>query len=276
MSGLLKQEWLRLRTLRSTWVLSGLSLAVTLLAATALTLTAASRAAAGPAGRLPGASPLGSQRDFASVLASTTQLTPLLMGLLGVLAFGHEYRYGIIRLTLTTVPGRTSVAAARLLGVALWATAVGIVCVAASGLVLAVLGRGRFAPGVGVGVAPTGRIIVGAVLYIVLFALVGLALGSLLRNVPAAISLLFVLPLLAEPIVLGLLSIPALDRFAGAGRFLPFHAGQQLTAFDTAVQRGVPAGFQTDLSPLAGGLTFALVTAALLAVALVLFRRRDA
>lgn len=272
MRGALAQEWLRLRTVRSTWWLSAGSLAVTLVAAVAFTLTAAATTATRAGAR--GA--LGDQQSFAQVLSSAAQLTPLLMGLLGVFAFGHDYRHGTIRPVLTGVPRRGVLAAARLVGVTLWSAAVGLVCVAGAAAVVATLGGGRFAPGVGFGDGTTLRVAAGTVLYVVLIALLGTAFGWLLRNIPASVSLLFALPLVAEPIVRAVLSIGALDGVAGIGRFLPFGAGAQLYAYSTRIDPSVPAAFRNDLSPWAGGLTLAAVTAVLLAAALLLFRRRDA
>ena len=271
MRGALAQEWVRLRTLRSTWLLSAASLVLTVVVAVAATLTAGSRQLA------PGVtSALGDQQAYATVLASTAQLTPLLMGLLGVFAFGHEYRHGTIRPTLTSSPRRTAVALAKVTGVAAWSLVVALACVLASAGVALLLGGGRFAAGVGPTGGPTERVAAGSVAYVVLVALLGLGLGWLLRNVPAAVSLLLLLPLVVEPIVRGVLSIGALEPLADIGRYLPFGAGAQLYAFSTEVDPQVPAAFRNDLSPLAGGLTLAAVTAALLAAAYALFQRRDA
>ena len=74
----------------------------------------------------------------------------------------------------------------------------------------------------------------------------------------------------------GVLSIDALNAVAGIGRFLPFGAGAQLYAYSTQIDPTVPAAFRNDLSPWAGGLTLAAVTAVLLTAALLLFQRRDA
>jgi len=76
--------------------------------------------------------------------------------------------------------------------------------------------------------------------------------------------------------VRAILSIKALHAVAGIGRFLPFGAGGQLYAYSTRVDPRVPAAFRNDLTPLAGGLTLATVTAVLLVAAFVLFQRRDA
>jgi ABC-2 type transport system permease protein len=278
MRGALAQEWIRLRTLRSTWWLSAASLLVTTMLAVAFTLTAGTSTAARLGVRHGAGSPavLGDQASFALVLSSAMQMTTLLVGLLGVFAFGHEYRHGTILPMLTSVPRRRSLAAAKLLGVALWAAVVAVLCIAMSALVLLVIGRGRFAPGVGFADGRTARVVGGTIILVVLFSLVGLGLGWLLRNVPAAVSLLFVLPVAVEPILRVLLSVNALHSLAGAGRFLPFTAGGQLVAYTTRVDPSVPEAFRNDLSPLAGGLTFAAVVAVLLIISAVLFQRRDA
>lgn len=275
MRGALAQEWLRLRTLRSTWVLSGSSVVITVLLAVAFTLTAGSVSAA-RAGAPGATGVLGDQESFATVLSSTVRVTTLLMGLVGVFAFGHEYRHGTILPTLTSVPRRARVTAAKLLGVTAWSGAVGVVCVAAAALVAVVLRGDRFARGVGFTDGATVRVAVGTVLLVVLFALAGLAFGWLLRSIPAAVSLLFVLPIAIEPLLRVLLSIKALSGVAGVGRFLPFTAGAQLVAYSTRIDPTVLPAFRNDLSPVAGGLTLAATIAVLLLAAHALFQRRDA
>ena len=275
MRGALAQEWLRVRTLRSTWWLSGSSVVLTALLAVTFTLTAGSLSAV-RAGT-PGANGLlGDQESFATVLSAATRLATLLMGLLGVFAFGHEYRHGTILPTLTSVPRRTRVAAAKLLVVMAWSGAVGVCCVAASALVAIVLRGQRFAPGVGFTDGQTVRVAVGTVLLVTLYALAGLAFGWLLRSIPAAVSLLFVLPIAIEPLLRVILSIRALAGVAGIGRFLPFTAGAQLVAYSTRIDPSVPPAFRNDLSALAGGLTLAATTTVLLVAAQILFQRRDA
>lgn len=275
MRGALAQEWLRLRTLRSTWWLSGSAVVLTVLLAVTFVLTAGQTSAA-RAGTPGAGAVLGDQQSFAAVIASVSQLGTLLMGLVGVFAFGHEYRHGTILPTLTSVPRRSHLAAAKLIGVTGWSAAVGAVCVAASAVVALLLRSDRFAPGVRFSDAATARVAVGAVLLVVLFALSGLALGWLLRSIPAAVSLLFVLPIAVEPLLRAILSIKALHAFAALGHYLPFTAGGQLVAYSTRVDPSVPAAFRNDLTPLAGGLTLAGVVAVLLALAFGLFQRRDA
>ena len=269
MKGALAYEWVRLTTVRSTWVLSAAALGVAVLAALAFTLAPSSASTGVP-------NALGDQRAYATVLTAGAQLTPLLMGLLGAFAFGHEYRYGTIRPALTALPRRAPVAAAKVLTVALWAAVVAALTVALAAVVALLLGGGRFDPGVSLTAGPTPRMALGVVLYIVLSALVGLAFGWLFRNIPAAVSLLLVIPTIVEPLLKIVLSLDALEPVAGIGRFLPFTAGAQLYAYSTEGDPGVPEAFRSDLSPLSGGLIFGLLTLVLLAVAYLLFQRRDA
>lgn len=275
MRGALAQEFLRLRTLRSTWWLSGSSMLASLVLAVASALTAGGSTAArlqAPAG----SGVLGDQESFALILSAPAQVVTLLMGLLGVFAFGHEYRHGTILPTLTSVPRRGRVAVAKLLGVAAWSAAVAGCSVALSSVVAVLLRGGRFAPGVGFGDGPTLRVAAGTVLFVVLYALVGVGFGWLLRSVPAGVSLLFVLPIAVEPLLRVILSIGALDPVAGIGRFLPLTAGGQLVAYSTRIDPSVPEAFRNDLSPLTGGLTLTAALAVLLLASAVLFRRRDA
>lgn len=262
-------EWVRLTSLRSTWVLTVASLLIAVLAALAFTF-----ATGGGSGGPPGSQ--GDQAAYATVLTAGAQLTPLLMGLLGAFAFGHEYRYGTIRPTLTALPRRGAVAAAKVLLVVVWSAAVAALAVALAVLVAELFGGDRFEPGVGLSVGATPRVALGVVLYVVLSALVGLAFGWLFRNIVAAVSLLLVMPIVVEPLLKLVLSLDALEPVASVGRFLPFTAGAQLYAYSTAIDPDIPEAFRNDLSPLAGGLTFAALALVLLAAAYALFQRRDA
>jgi ABC-2 type transport system permease protein len=195
------------------------------------------------------------------------------MGLLGVFAFGHEYRHGTIRAALTVLPRRAALAGAKMLVVAAWALAVALGGVLVSTGVLLTVGQNKFGDNVGLGSPGMARVATGAVLYVALTALAGLALGWLLRSLPAAIVLLVALPVMVEPALQLVLSADAL-HLDGWNRYLPFSAGARMYAYSTQVTAG-PSAFRNDLSPLAGGLVFATAIALILGAALVLFQRRD-
>ena len=83
------------------------------------------------------------------------------------------------------------------------------------------------------------------------------------------------MPLVGEQIISAILGlVEAFDGIAWWMKYLPFGAGQamlQVEGFDA----GAPEGFYFA-TPLQGGITFAVFTAALLAITTVLFARRDA
>jgi ABC-2 type transport system permease protein len=74
------------------------------------------------------------------------------------------------------------------------------------------------------------RLVYGTVLYAVVYALLALAIGTVIRNSPATIVLVIVVPLIVENILAGILS--ALHH-GSWGKWLPFNAGQQITADTT-------------------------------------------
>jgi ABC-2 type transport system permease protein len=258
MSRALQYEWVRLRTLRSTWWLLGTALAV----------------AAGVAALFAGfaSSPKGTLVLALTALAGqAVPLCGILMGLVGAFAIGHEYRYGTIRLTLPVVPRRTELLLAKVLVVAVWSVLVAAASLLLAYLVLLVWPGSVILDDPVDGDALT-RILVGFVLLVLLYALVGMALAGLLRNLPGAIVLLVVWPLVVETILVGLTFIPGLDGARPATKYLPFSAGQRLLSTDAGDQ--VPG--VTQLRPWEGGAVFAALALVLLVAWAVSFRRRDA
>src|SRR5690606_18903011 len=103
----LAYEWIRLRTLRSTWWMLGISLIVTAL----LTL-----AFSGLILDLQAASGQGvSGTEAVIVVLTRSVLTPVVAGLIGVFAIAHDLRYGAIVTTLLVTPRRIVALAAKAL-----------------------------------------------------------------------------------------------------------------------------------------------------------------
>ncbi len=256
MSGALRYEWLRLRTVRSTYILVVLCLVFTGLVAW------------GSANNLD-----RDQVTYAQALASGSSLPPLLLGIVGVFAFGHEYRFGMIRPTLTALPRRSQVAAAKVVMVLGLTLVTAVACVGVAYVVTSVVAKDT--TGLSLTGGHTERVVLGAIAWTVLFAMVGIGYGLLFRNVPAALGILIVVPLVVENIVLGLLQIDALKSIRGIGDYLPFSAGTRMFSWDSASADG-GTQFGSQLSPLAGGLTFTAFAVIILALAWVLFEKRDA
>jgi ABC-type transport system involved in multi-copper enzyme maturation permease subunit len=135
----------------------------------------------------------------------TTSLTGVIFavvafGVLGVLLIGGEYSTGMIRSSLTAVPRRLPVLWGK---VAVFAGSIFSVSLVAS-FISFFLGQALLSShhlGVSITSHDALRSIIGAALYVTVAGLIGVALGALLRNTAAGITILaavfFVIPLLA-------------------------------------------------------------------------------
>jgi ABC-2 type transport system permease protein len=181
-----------------------------------------------------------------------------LLAVTGVLVMSTEYRHNTIRVTLAAIPDRWRVLGAKVVVVLVLAVVVGMVAVTSSFVVGAAIlgGRGH---GVSVGDPGVARSLVGAVGLAGLEALLGLAIGTIIRASAGAITLVVLWPMVIEGLLFAI--VPAV------GKFLPYTAGNALQS---------PDGTRNVLSPLAGGAVIVVVTIALLLVAGVLLDRRDA
>ncbi|MDQ1540342.1 MAG: hypothetical protein QOH29_1068, partial [Actinomycetota bacterium] len=201
-------------------------------------------------------------------------LLQILLGMIGLFAVGHEYRYGTMLPTLSAIPRRSRLMAAKVIVVSAFVLAIAILCHVLRYL-MTLLIVGEPIRRLGLFPGPMGRVWFGVCAFIVLFALVGLALASLFRNIPAALVVLIVVPFPVEPIIRGLLTIPALSSLRGFGKVLPFSAGDQIFRY-TPVDSGSPAGFREVPSPYVGLTIFLVFLGIVLGLAWLLFEKRDA
>jgi ABC-2 type transport system permease protein len=263
MKNALRYEWTRLRTLRSTWWLTGMSLLIAgLLGLGALSVK-------GPA-------TIVDYGDAVTGGGGGVFLVSILLSMIGIFAIGHEYRYGTIRPTLSALPRRSIVLAAKVIVVAVYVFVVALVAIVLR-YVVSVLILGHRLTHLGLFPSPMGRVWIGSVVYTVIFALVGLALSGLFRNIPAAIVTVIVLPVLAENIIKGLLSIHAFHSIRGFAKVLPFTAGSQIFRYQPPGTNGSNgAGFLAVPSPVDGLLIFIAFLVIVLGISWVLFEKRDA
>jgi ABC-2 type transport system permease protein len=254
----LHAEWTKLRTLASTgWLL---------LAAAALTIAvsaAADAATACPSG--------GCQADPARLSLTGVQVGQAIVAVIAVLAISGEYSTGMIKVTLTAMPRRLTVLAAKAVLVA------GLVLVVSAVAVLASVLAGRLIlPGHGLspahgylplslGEGPVLRAACGSVLYLVLIALLSLGVATAVRESAVAIG-----------VVLGLLYVfPVVTSVVGNQHWQrhleqigPMTAGLYIQA--TANLSSLP------LTPWQGLGVLALWAAGALAIGALIFRFRDA
>ncbi len=268
MSDALRFEWMRIRTIRSTYWLSGLAVVSSMAIALILVLVidVADRGlAAAQAGLAIGAVPVPG--------GSFLSFFPIFVAIIGIFATGHEYRYGTIQPTLTTLPQRSALLSAKIIIVTLVAIAAVLVSLAINaGIRLASWGG---APSLGSD--PLGQVVLGYLVAVVLYAVLGVALGQLFRGIPTAIVVLLVTPMVVEPIFVALTNIPALDWLVPVVKFLPFSAGDRLTAVSSPEEAFGPGSARYEILDRweAGGV-FAAFVLLILAIAWYLFQRRDA
>ena len=260
MSDALRYEWVRLRTLRSTWWLTILSV----VASGALGLTAL------------GGDKVFTDQDYAynlvgGPLAIFVLLMSVLLGMIGVFSLGHEYRYTTIRPTLGAIPRRSTLMAAKVLVVVAYVGLVGILCQILRYLVMLLI-LGSKLTDLGLFPSQLGRIWFGTLVYPIVFALTGMALAGLFRSVPTAIVLTIVMPVIAENIIRGLLSIGSISILQDIGKLMPFTAGLQVMRY-TGDSSFDASSFA---SPWIGALIFAVFMAVLLSLCWALFEKRDA
>lgn len=251
-AGVARSEWIKLRSLRSTWWALGAFAVTTIGTGILLCAVAAGHVAAGKHVGL----------STATLSLYGTYLAPLTIGVLGALAVTGEYMTGMIRATLTAVPKRMPVLRAKLGVFAVLALVVSQVSL----FVTFFAGQAVLAPsGAGASLGDPGVFgaVFGTGLYITIVGLLGMALGSVIRNTAAVISTVFGV-MVVLPVLVGLLPSTWTVHFAP---YLPSNAGQAIMNVQPV------AGF---LAPWTGLAVFAGYTAAVVAVAGVLLKRRDA
>jgi hypothetical protein len=254
----IRSEWIKFRSLRSTMISLGAA-AVVLIGLGLLFSAVESGQLTGPGG---GAGQDDGE-DPVSISLSGVMLAQLIVGSLGVLMTAGEYSTGMIRSSLAAVPRRLPV----LWGKVIVFAGVTFVTMTVAAFLAFFSGQAVLSAG-GAATASLGdpgvlRAVFGAAVDLTGIGLIGLALGALLRSTAAAISTLFGLTLLL-PGVFALLP----DSFSSAvGPYIPSNA---INAF-MSVQP--PPG---ALAPWTGFAVFAGFIVVLLGAAAVSLRRRDA
>jgi ABC-type transport system involved in multi-copper enzyme maturation permease subunit len=128
-------------------------------------------------------------------------LAQLAIGVLGVLVISSEYTSGLIRTTLTAVPQRRTVLAAKTLVFGAVSLVVGMLSVFAAFLLGQAILNGKNI-GVSLGDPHVLRAVLGAGTYLSIVGLLGLGIATILRRTAGAIAtlvaLVLVFPLLAQ------------------------------------------------------------------------------
>jgi ABC-2 type transport system permease protein len=218
-TGLLRSEWIKLRSVRSTvW-----AYAVTIVAgigfSAMLGLTFSNSG-------LPATEQVSYAVQAATLGLVVAQLS---VAVLGVLVISGEYSTGMIRSTLTAIPRRYPALLAKAVVFAAVTFVVGLVITFGSYFVSAPLMAARGAES-SLGDPGVVQALVGGALFLTLIGVLSLGIGTVVRSGAGGIAAAIGLIMLA-PIVFSL--IPA-DWAAEVARYLPTAAGAALYSIPTA------------------------------------------
>jgi ABC-2 type transport system permease protein len=227
--GILRSEWIKLRSVRSTvWsyaIIVVVSFAIALLLAATIDFD--------------GAAPPAEMQTSIVLQASTFGIYfgQLIVGVLGVLTISGEYSTGMIRSTLTAVPKRLPALAAKALVLFVTTFVVGLISVFGSLLIASpLLAASGVEADYGDG-ALIGNLLLAA-LYLALVAVFALGLGTILRSsaggIAASLGTILLLPTIVSLIAALTQAewatdlMPYLFANAGTGMYTPSLGGEGL------------------------------------------------
>lgn len=247
----MKAEWIKFRTLRSSWLTLGAAVAMMVIVGLVIGYTSSTADWAN----------IDAQEKLASTPVRGFLVAQLIVGVLGVLFVTGEYATGMIRSTFVAIPRRLHVVGAK-------AAVFGVVALLAMTLASfaafysAQIFLGPDEHGASLSDPGALRSVAGVGLYLMLVGLLGAGIGWIVRSTAGAITVLVGL----------LLIFPNLIGFLGGWadsvvKYMPSNAGE---SFVTSTQ--VP----DTLAPFTGIGVVALWVAAAFLAAVVLVRRRDA
>ena len=265
MIALVRSEWIKLRTTAVPWVLAAIALLITGLLILVYFVNHGDGGGGGPGGGGPGGG-VGFGPPDPSVPHTVQQLRNLIGRgiegylfalLLGVLIITTEFRHKTVTTSFLVTPRRSTFVIAKLLMAAI------------AGLVLAIVVLVATVVGGGIALSATGgsftallhqvpAVAPGLILVFVLFALLGVGVGSLLTNQVAALIVSLGWFLVVENIIGAI--------WNGTTKWLPSGAAEAAASVTQRANSGVVLlqWWQGSLLILAYGLFFAIVGSAVL------------
>jgi ABC-type transport system involved in multi-copper enzyme maturation permease subunit len=249
-------EWVKIRSLRSTWW--GLLATVVILVGLGTLFSAVRAQRYNEVHHGFDLEPF----DPTQISLRGIYLGQLAIGVLGVLVVSGEYATGMIRASLTAIPRRWPVLAAKALVLAV----ITLIVTEAASFAAFWLGQIALASThaqANLSTPGALRACIGAGVYLTIIALLGAGLGFVLRSTAGGIATLvgivLILPLLAQ-------ALPA-PYSSNVSRYLPLTAGTRIISTNN---------FFSGLSPWTGIAITAAYAAAALVAGLVVLLRRDA
>ncbi|HKJ55008.1 MAG TPA: ABC transporter permease [Nitriliruptoraceae bacterium] len=243
----LHAEFLKLRSVRTTWLFLAVTAAVVALAVIAQAVTASG------GDDLP---PLSDPETQLMLFQSASGLAPVIAVLLGTLGLATEVRHHTLASTFLAEPRRTRVLAAKSVATFTLGAVLGLVAAATAvtGSWLVLLATSNDV------VADTDRVlasVAGTMFAAALAALLGLGIGGIVRNQAAAIGAALIVMLAVEPLL---------------GAFVPSFAAWLPSAIASRIAGAAP---QADPGLVASAGLYGAYVAAALGAAAVVVRRAD-
>ena len=247
---LLRSEWIKLRTIRVTYVLTIIAgvfplLIVVLVAALAdnvIDITGS---------------------DLVSMVTQSMVLSALLLGVVSTLSITNEYGNGTIRVSFAATPNRRKVLVAK-----------GVVALAFSMAITTIVMLVAFATGSTIlnnrdailsFDSHTNSAMMGLVLLSGMLCLLGYGVGLIIRNSAASVTLLVLWPLLLENLARIVLAVA---KVKDPTVWLPYQSALRMVS--------TPEFSSDESSRLAAGIPLAIVVIVLVAVGIMINERRDA
>ena len=267
-AGILRSEWIKLTSLRSTiWcygILVFLTISLALLFGVSIGIDGAAL-----------------DRDTAQTLAVqaatvSVSFSQLVIAVLGALVITGEYGTGMIRSTLTAVPTRLPALFGKVVVFGATTFVISLVAIVVSALMSAPLLAGN---GIEADLTDPGywAALVGAAGSLTLIGVFATAVGTIVRNSAGAIAAVLGTILVLPTIMQIFAAITAAEWVVNLGAFLPSNAGSRMYAYVSDAPAMDPFGIGgLVLEPWQGALVLAAWVAGLLVLASVLLKRRDA
>lgn len=249
--GAIRSEWIKFRGLASNFAIAGFTLLLLIANGLAMPWAYVFR---------DRSSPRADYDAFAEMIVDKTGYVGVVLAILAALLVTNEYRSGQIRTTLLSTPTRIPALVSKATVIAAVSFVIGGVS-SSSGFAVApaiLAGGGYSYP---LEAADLVRLVGGSGLYLATVSIIGIAIGSLIRNVVASV-LTTIVFLVIVPVIPQMFS----EYGTEITRFFPIQAGSLLLAPEGTDPMGPWGGYAVLLA-----WTVVLFTAAMIAL-----RRRDA
>lgn len=225
-SGIVRSEWIKLRSLRSTVWCFGLIVLLTIGFGALLALTFTH---SGPA--------LTADQSNAVMVQVATlgvNFTQLIVAVLGALVITGEYSTGMIRSTFAAVPGRIGAYIGKAVVLAVSTFVIGLVSIVATAFVAIPLLAGK---GIDPALSDWSVLLplIGGAGYLTLIALLAFTFGTMVRSSAGAIASILGLLLVVPAVLRIIANLTQAVWIQNVAAFLPSEAGGKIFAYQDSV-----------------------------------------